>query len=69
MLRGLNFTFDSIDEEQHEKDLRMVFNRLRKGNSSINADKCKLSQSELEFLGLTITSEGLRPLKSKVEAL
>lgn len=77
VLRGLDFTFAyiddilvaSIDEEQHEKDLRVVFDRLRKGNLSINADKCKLGQSELEFLGHTITSEGLRPLKSKVEAL
>ena len=44
----------------------MVFDRLRKDNLSINADKCKLEQSEHSS---STTNGGLRPLKSKVEAL
>ncbi|GBP17365.1 hypothetical protein EVAR_70487_1 [Eumeta japonica] len=77
LLRDLDFTFAYIDdilvasedEEQHEKHLRIVFDRLRKGNLSINANKCRLGCSELVFLGHTITSEGLLPPKEKVEAV
>lgn len=77
LLRGLDFTFAYIDdilvassdEEQHERDLREVFNRLRRGNLSINAGKCKIGQTELEFLGHTITSEGLKPPKKRIEAI
>lgn len=77
VLRGLDFTFAYIDdiliaskdEQQHEKHLRIVFERLRKGNLSINADKCRLARSELEFLGHHITPEGLKPTEKKVEAI
>lgn len=77
VLRGLDFTFAYIDdilvasetEEQHEQHLRVVFERLRKGNLSINADKCQIAKRELDFLGHQITADGLRPTETKVEAI
>ena len=49
--------------------MREVFDRLRKGNLSINVGKCKLGQTKLKFLSHIITSEGFRPPERKVEAV
>src|SRR5690606_3757768 len=35
----------------------------------INLFKCSLGKSELEILGHLVTSDGIRPLPSKVEAI
>ena len=76
-LRGLDFTFAYIDdilvasetEEQHEKDLRAVFDRLRERNLTIHPDKCQLGKSQIEFLGHTISAEGMKPPQKKVDVI
>ncbi|XP_064479324.1 uncharacterized protein K02A2.6-like [Ornithodoros turicata] len=77
VLRGLPFAFAYIDDilvastspEEHETHLRAVFSRLEKYGIVINAAKCEFGKASLEFLGHLITSEGIRPLDKKVEAV
>ena len=38
-------------EEQHDKILKMVLERLHKEGVTLNKDKCKFSVREIDFLG------------------
>ena len=77
VLRGLHCCFDYIDdvliastsEEDHKVHLRQVFQRLSEYGILINPSKCILGVSSLEFLGHHVSSEGIRPLSSKVDAV
>ncbi len=55
--------------EQGLDYLKQVLDVLRVAGFSLNLSKCKFLQTELEYLGRHISSEGIRPSKSKVEAL
>lgn len=59
----------STDEEQHEKDLRQVFQRLQDAGITINPAKCKFGQARIEFLGHEVSSEGIKPMVDKVNAV
>jgi len=52
---------------QHLKDLEDVFRILRKYNLKINIEKCKFCRKEIEVLGHLVSTEGLRPIESKVK--
>lgn len=77
VLRGLDFVFPYIDDIcvasnnviEHKKHLRLVFQRLRDNNLTINIGKCNLGKSEVKFLGHLITADGLKPLPQKVDAI
>ena len=77
VLRGLNFVFPYLDdvliasttEEEHEKHLKLVFDRLQKYGLRLNTSKSVFGVKELEFLGFLITSEGSKPLPEKVKAI
>ena len=77
VLRGLHFCFDYIDDmliasssqEEHEQHLRQVFQRLSDYGILINPAKCLFGVSSLDFLGHHVSSKGIRPLDSKVEAV
>ena len=68
-LGDLDYAFVYIDDilvasansEEHEKHLRVVFQRLKEFSLRLNTSKCQLGQSELEFLGYQVNSEGLKP--------
>lgn len=53
--------------EEHLKNLRMVFDRIRETRLMFNPDKCAFLQQELEYLGHEVTPEGIKPLKRNVE--
>ncbi|XP_055622556.1 uncharacterized protein K02A2.6-like [Toxorhynchites rutilus septentrionalis] len=57
------------DKEEHDTRLKIVFDRLNKRGVVLNHQKCIIGVSELQFLGHIISSEGMRPAPSKVEAL
>jgi len=74
ILQGLECYVDdvliaSIDEEQHQKDLHQVLQRLQDADITINPVKCKFGQKKIEFLGHEISSEGIAPLTHKVKAI
>ena len=53
----------------HDNNLRELFSRARACGLRLNLDKMKLRQTSISYMGHMITSEGLKPDPSKIEAL
>lgn len=76
-LSGLKFVFVYVDDiliassspEEHEKHLKMVFDRLKKYGLLINKQKCVFGQTEVKYLGYLVNSKGVAPLPDKVKAV
>ncbi|XP_037931189.1 uncharacterized protein LOC119666000 [Teleopsis dalmanni] len=77
VLKGLDFIFAYIDdilkasnsEEEHEKHLRIVLERLRLVNLAVNFGKCQFGKHELIFLGHNISTRSIKPSEEKVNAV
>ncbi|XP_061705289.1 uncharacterized protein K02A2.6-like [Cydia pomonella] len=66
--------FDDIavtgkNDKDHLETLRTVFERLEQAGLKVNLKKCTFLQPEVEYLGHTIDKNGVRPTKSKIEAI
>lgn len=59
----------SSDQEEHNKNLRGVLQRLKENNLRLNEDKYEFSKTEIKFYGHIFSSSGLKPDPSKVEAI
>lgn len=59
----------SLNEEEHKKHLRTVFQRLSQHGLRINVAKCIFGKSELCFLGHRIDAKGIYPLPERVAAI
>ena len=76
-LGDLDFVFSYIDdiliaslnEEEHERHLRVVFERLQQYSMRINLEKCQFGKSEIEFLGHVVNGQGVKPTPEKVKAI
>lgn len=55
--------------QQHKIDLTKVFEKLKDANLKIQLDKCAFFRKEVEFLGHTVTNEGVKPNSDKIEAI
>lgn len=77
VLQGLEFTYGYIDDilvfsktrELHLQHLKTVFERLNQYGILINTSKSIFGINEVTFLGYSVSTEGIRPLKEKVEAI
>ncbi|KAK9680746.1 hypothetical protein QE152_g38848 [Popillia japonica] len=58
---------DAIKE--HNENLENLLRRLTENNCKLNKDKLKLCKNEVKFYGHYLTSNGLNPDYSKVEAI
>lgn len=56
-------------EEEHDEALRIVLGTLREYGVLLNKDKCVFKVTSLDFLGHTISSDGIQPSNNKIEAL
>ena len=56
-------------QKEHDQILRKVLQRLRDKNLSLNGDKCIFSRDSISFMGHTLTSEGLKPQDSEIQAV
>jgi len=69
----LNYIDDIIvygkSEEEHDECLQDVLKVLNKQNVLLNEKKCHMKVKELEFLGHTLSSEGIKADPKKVEAV
>ena len=71
------FTFIYLDdilifsktEEDHISHLKTVFKILSDNGLYLNTNKCNLAKTKLDFLGHSVSIEGLNVLDSKVEAI
>lgn len=74
---GLDFCFPYIDdiliasknEKEHEAHIRELFQRLENYGIVINISKCIFGVPTLEFLGHSISADGIKPPESRVKAL
>ncbi|XP_037528497.1 uncharacterized protein K02A2.6-like [Rhipicephalus sanguineus] len=57
------------DKKEHDLRLQQVLSRLEKAGVTLNSSKCKFGVSEVSFLGVIVSAEGIRPDPAKLEAL
>ncbi|XP_064469558.1 uncharacterized protein LOC135384277 [Ornithodoros turicata] len=77
VIRGLPFVFAYLEDlliaskspEEHEAHLRQLFQRLHDNGLVINPGKCLFGVPSLEFLGHSVSADGISPLPSKVQAI
>ena len=55
--------------EQHDTDLRTLFQRLQQHGLVVNRSKCVFGAKEIDFLGHRVTAAGIVPLPEKVRAI
>ena len=55
--------------KKHLEHLRIILQRLRDHGFVLHPQKCVMAQEEVEFLGHSISSEGVKPTQNKVEAI
>ena len=55
--------------EEHLQHLRIILQRLREYGLILHPQKCSLAKAEMEFLGHSLSSEGVTPTKDKVAAI
>lgn len=56
-------------EEQHDKRLLAVLDRLREAGLTLNKDKCEFRLPRLTFFGHEVTQTGIEPSEEKVAAI
>ena len=54
---------------EHDDRLRMVLGRLRDLGLRLKTEKCEFRQTQIEYLGHVIDSQGLRPSENKLTAI
>ena len=59
----------SETETEHQEILHKLFQRLEEYGLSLALDKCVFAQPEVDYLGYRVSQTGIRPLKTKVEAV
>lgn len=77
VLEGLDFLFNFADdiiissenEDEHKLHLEQVFERFNQFGITINFSKCIFGKKEVEFLGYSVSTEGIKPLEDKVKAI
>ena len=72
--KGIEVIIDDIliygrDREEHDKRLDAVLRRIHESGLKLNGEKCEFRKTEIEYFGHVITSEGIRPSASRVEAI
>lgn len=55
--------------EEHKKDLMKILNRLKESNLKIQLDKCEFFRKEVQYLGHTVSEEGVKPNTDKIEII
>ena len=54
---------------EHMDQLRQVFTKLRQHNLKLKPEKCSFLKRQLEFLGHSVSTQGIQPQPSKIEAI
>ena len=57
------------NEQAHLETLELILKRLDQAGLTIALEKCEFGKSQLDYLGYTISSKGIIPIKKKIQAL
>ena len=57
------------DDQQHDERLEKLLERLQQRGLTLNREKCKFRMAQLEFMGYFLSTCGIGPTESKVEAV
>ena len=57
------------EEEDHDKKLRLLLQRCRDTGMKLTRNKCEFRLGEINFMGHRVTSDGLKPDETKIEAI
>ena len=57
------------NQEDHDRALRKVFQRLKEKNLTLNKGKCEFNRDSIEFYGFVFGKGGVSPDAKKVEAI
>lgn len=73
-LEGVEVIVDDIliwgqNEQQHDKRLEKVMQRIRERNIKLNPEKCTFKTKEVSYMGHLLTADGLKPDPEKVAAI
>ena len=73
-LNGVVCVIDDIlvfatDEEEHDKRLKAVFERLVEAETTLSSDKCSFKQPELKFLRHVLNKGGVSSDPGKTESI
>ena len=55
--------------EDHLNHLKLLFVQLSKYGITLNLKKCKILKEEINYLGFSLTKEGIKPQSKKVDAI
>ena len=74
IMQDLDFIFTYLDdiliasknEKQHRRHIRLVCQRLYNNGLIVNKEKCIFGKTSLNFLGHTISTNGIQPAEEKV---
>jgi transposase InsO family protein len=55
--------------EEHDRNLERVLNRVAEINMTLGRDKCQFRQTEITYLGETLTQTGVKPDSNKIKAI
>ncbi|KAJ2947350.1 hypothetical protein O0L34_g17078 [Tuta absoluta] len=77
ILRGIENVFTYLDDviiistslQEHVQKLKQVFDRFKLHNLKIQLDKSEFLKKQVSFLGHELTDEGLKPNKTKINAI
>ena len=73
-LSGVETDIDDIlvwgrTREEHDERLEKTLQRARESNLKLNPDKCKIRSTEVLYIGHVLTTDGVKPDVSKLEAI
>ena len=57
------------DDDEHDRRLQALLERCAEKQIKLHPKKCAFKQTELDFLGHVITTDGLKPDKKKIEGI
>jgi hypothetical protein len=57
------------DQEEHDRKLKLVLERLDAKDLTVNEAKCEFSKTEIDFFGLRFSSNGISIQTSNLEAM
>jgi hypothetical protein len=59
----------TANHEDHLKVLEEVFEWLQQNHLEVNLEKCVFGNQEVSYLGFTLTPQGIKPGRNKLQAI